>query len=205
MSAPTTSVAFSSSTPAAPTGQQDIVIQSDGGTPQQIVSGYDRVMVGDSGSGGLAGNVPQPPAGSAAAGKVLRADGTWVARTGVLGITIDGGGSTPSTGLKGFVQIPFACTITGWSLIADQSGSASIDVWFLAGSAPPSAPSIPTSASKISASAPAALASTQAASGGSSAVSTWSTTLSQWGTLAFNLTAASTVNRITLELQITKQ
>jgi len=42
MSQPTTSIAFSSSTPAPPAGDQDITIQSDGGTPQQIISAYPK-------------------------------------------------------------------------------------------------------------------------------------------------------------------
>jgi len=37
----------------------------------------DDLMVGDSGSGGVAGDVPAPGAGDAAAGKYLKADGTW--------------------------------------------------------------------------------------------------------------------------------
>jgi hypothetical protein len=37
------------------------------------------LMTGDSGSGGAQGHVPAPPAGSAAAGKFLRADGTFQA------------------------------------------------------------------------------------------------------------------------------
>ena len=47
-------------------------------------------MVGDTGSGGADGLVPAPPAGSAAAGKYLKADGTFQIPPG-------GGGS-------GFVQ-----------------------------------------------------------------------------------------------------
>lgn len=39
-------------------------------------------MVGDSGSGGTKGLVPAPAAGDTAAGKFLRADGTWVAPSG---------------------------------------------------------------------------------------------------------------------------
>jgi hypothetical protein len=123
-------------------------------------------------------------------------------RVGVIGITIDGGGSVPSTGLKGYAQIPFAATITGWSIIADQAGSASIDIWALAGSAPPTAPSIPTSANKISASAPVALATAQSAAGGTSAITTWTTAISQWMTVAFNLTSITTCTRLTIELQV---
>ena len=68
---------FSPTTPAAPTGLQLIVPQNDGGTPTCNESFYDPPMIGDTGSGGSAGNVPAPPAGSAAAGKYLKADGTW--------------------------------------------------------------------------------------------------------------------------------
>jgi hypothetical protein len=41
------------------------------------------VLVGDSGSGGTAGLVPAPAAGDAAAGKVLKADGTWYVPSGL--------------------------------------------------------------------------------------------------------------------------
>ena len=65
------------------------------------------VMVGDSGSGGVQGAVPAPAAGDAAAGKYLKADGTWATA---------GGGSTPN------VIAPSSVTAdqddynpTGWS------------------------------------------------------------------------------------------
>jgi hypothetical protein len=72
-----TALNFSPTTPAAPTGKQLIVPQNDGGAPNCNESFYDPTMVGDSGSGGLEGNVPKPAAGDAAAGKFLKADGTW--------------------------------------------------------------------------------------------------------------------------------
>jgi hypothetical protein len=190
MSQPTTSIAFTPTTPAAPTGARNVTPQSDNGTPLQNISFYVTDMVGDTGSGGADGLVPAPPAGSAAAGKFLKADGTFAippgsgsGLIGIAGISMD----ATSTGLKGFLQIPYAGTITGWAVFGDVSGSAIVDLWFLAGSAPPTAPSIPTSAAKISATAPVALSSAQSAAGGSSAISTWTTAISQWGTLAFNL------------------
>jgi hypothetical protein len=125
--------------------------------------------------------------------------------TSVIGITIDGGGSSPTTGTKGIIQVPFGCTVTGWSIIADQSGSASIDICFHSGSAPPSAPSVPnTTSDKISASAPVVLSSAQSAAGGSSEVSTWAKPLSQWGTVLFNLTSITTCQRITVLLEVTR-
>lgn len=42
---------------------------------------------------------------------------------------IDGGGSAIETGNKGHLEIPFACTIESWTLIADQSGAIKIDIW----------------------------------------------------------------------------
>ena len=44
-------------------------------------------------------------------------------------VTLDGQGGVISTGLKGFTEVPYACTITGWTLLADVSGSIVIDVW----------------------------------------------------------------------------
>jgi hypothetical protein len=90
MSSPTTALKLNKTTPAAPTGQQNVVFQSDGGTPQQMVTAYDQIMIGDTGSGGSAGNVPAPAAGDAASGKFLKADGTFQVPAG-------GGGSVITT------------------------------------------------------------------------------------------------------------
>jgi len=46
-----------------------------------------------------------------------------------IGITIDGGGSAITTGQKGYIEVPFACTISRATTLADQSGSIVIDVW----------------------------------------------------------------------------
>jgi hypothetical protein len=83
-----TALNFSNTTPAAPTGKQLIVPQNDAGAPTCNESFYDPVMVGDSGSGGLAGNVPAPAAGDAAAGKFLKADGAWHVPPGAVAATL---------------------------------------------------------------------------------------------------------------------
>src|SRR6185503_13239423 len=74
---PTTAIFLNKTTPAAPSGQQNIAFASDNATPQQSVTASDPLFVGDTGSGGLAGNVPAPPAGAAAGGWLLLADGSW--------------------------------------------------------------------------------------------------------------------------------
>lgn len=207
---------FQAADPTPPAGARNVTWQVDStssgtdattGQPYFNTSAYMDDMVGDSGAGGEDGLVPAPAAGDAAAGKFLKADATWDLPTkgvGTVGITVDGGGSVPSTGLHGIFQMPYGSTVTGWSIIGDQSGSCSFDLWFIAGSAPPAAPTIPTSANKISASAPAAVSSAQSASGGSSAISTWTTAASQWGSFGFNLASAATMTRITLEIQLAK-
>lgn len=50
------------------------------------------------------------------------------ANTTSAGITVDGGGTTITTGSKGFTQINFNCTIAGWTILGDVSGSCVIDI-----------------------------------------------------------------------------
>lgn len=73
---------FNATTPAAASGHQNVVFADDAGAPTVNISATDPVMVGDSGSGGTAGNVPAPASGTAAAGKFLKADGTWAVPPG---------------------------------------------------------------------------------------------------------------------------
>ena len=75
-------VNLNAATPAPATGQQNIVFADDSGTPTVNISASDPPMVGDAGSGGTGGNVPAPAAGAAAAGKFLKADGTWAVPPG---------------------------------------------------------------------------------------------------------------------------
>jgi hypothetical protein len=42
---------------------------------------------------------------------------------------ITGGGSPIQVGLQGWIQIPFPCTINSVTLLADQSGSITVDIW----------------------------------------------------------------------------
>jgi hypothetical protein len=53
-----------------------------------LVAADQVTMVGDSGSGGTKGVAPAPAAGDAAAGKFLKADGTWATVSGASGGTV---------------------------------------------------------------------------------------------------------------------
>ena len=114
---------------------------------------------------------------------------------GATGITIDGGSSAPTTGSKGFVQIPYTATITGWTLVADKSGSAQITV------KKSTYAGFPTTAS-IVASAPPALSTVQKNS--SATLTGWTTTIAAGDILEFNLDSVTTCMRLTLELQMNR-
>ena len=118
---------------------------SGSGDPEEIVLGTNLSMSGTtlnaSGGGGGAHATTHDTGGSdpitALAGSVITtgtiASARLPARIGAVGIVIDGGGSVITTGVKGFVQVPFACTITGWTLLSTDAsataGSIVIDVW----------------------------------------------------------------------------
>ena len=189
MSQPTTAIGFSPTVPAAPSGDQNVVPQSDNGAPLQKISYYPQKATAS-----LRGTVKPDGTSIIVDGSgVISATGAGL--IGVAGITIDGGGATPTTGSKGFLRIPFAGTITGWTLIADQSGSASITVKksTFAG--------FPTTMS-IVASAPPTLTSQQNAT--STTLTGWTTAIAAGDVLEFVLASATTVQRLVLELQITR-
>lgn len=77
-----TALTLNADTPAPAEGHCNIIFQSDGGEPQANISAFDPLLIGDTGSGGYPGNVPAPAAGDAAAGKFLKADGTWQVPSG---------------------------------------------------------------------------------------------------------------------------
>lgn len=70
-------------------------------------------------------------------GDLLEFDGTdWVpvtpsTSTITVGASflIDGGGAAITSGVKGDLEFPFACTITRGRLFADQSGTIAVSLW----------------------------------------------------------------------------
>lgn len=115
--------------------------------------------------------------------------------TSVAGIVVDGAGSVPDTGSKGYLRVPFAGTITAWTLLADQSGSAQITVKKCAYG------SFPTTASIVAA-APPSLSSQQ--NNTSSTLTGWTTSITAGDVLEFVLDSVTTCTRLVLELEITR-
>lgn len=116
---------------------------------------------------------------------------------GAITMNIDGGGSAITTGLKGYVTVPYGMTITSWTLLADVSGSIVIDVWKDTYANYP-----PLVADTITASAKPTLSS--AIKNTSSTLTGWTTTVTAGDVLAFNVDSASTVTKVTLLIQGTR-
>ena len=119
---------------------------------------------------------------------------TWVgARQAAFMFEIDGGGSTPSTGAKGQQNVPTNCTIYGWVLTADQSGSAVVDVLKSTYSG------FPTTASIASTDKPT-LSSVQ--KNENLSVSAWTTALTKGDQLQINLNSVTTCTRLNLTILV---
>jgi len=115
-------------------------------------------------------------------------------RVSALFYTIDGGGAVVSSGEKGQLSIPVNCTITGWVLTADQSGSAVVDVLRSTYGA------FPTTSSIASTDKPTL---TSVQKNENLAVSVWTTSLNAGDQLQFSVTSATMVQRLNLTLNIT--
>ena len=132
------------------------------------------------------------------AGYALVSSGTapaWVAQYSSITFIIDGGGAAITTGIKGDLTIPFNCTITEWTILADQSGSIVVDVWKDVYANYP-----PTVADTITASAKPTV--TSSIKNQSSTLTGWTTTITSGDTLRFNVDSVATIQRITISLKV---
>jgi hypothetical protein len=109
-------------------------------------------------------------------------------------IGIGAPGAEITTGLKAYVEIPVSMKITGWTLVADQSGDIVIDVWKDSYANFP-----PTVADTIAGSEKPSLSSEQAAQDLN--LTTWTQDVDAGDVLAFNVDSASTVEQATLTLR----
>lgn len=114
-----------------------------------------------------------------------------------IAFVIDGGGSEITTGIKGDLEIPFDCTITRATLIADQTGSIVIDIWKDTYANFP-----PTVADTITASAKPTLSA--ATKSQDSTLTGWTTAITAGDILRFNVDSITTITRVTLSLRVTK-
>lgn len=119
---------------------------------------------------------------------IVNAEGVAPTIKDAFGITVDGATVALTTGTKGYRYIEQNCTITGWDLRSDVSGSIVFDVKrggvSLAGTEKPTL--------------------TAAASDSNLALTTWTTSLVAGDIIEFVIDSASTITRATLTILITK-
>lgn len=116
--------------------------------------------------------------------------------TYTLGATFDGGGSAVAAGSVVYIRAPYSGTITAWSIVADVSGAAVVDVWKDTFANHP-----PTVADTITASAKPTLS---GAASESSTLTGWTTTVTAGDTIAFKVDSASTVTKFSIALTLTR-
>jgi hypothetical protein len=119
----------------------------------------------------------------------------WADVISTIGITIDGGGSAITTGVKGYIRIPFSGVIVKATMLADQSGSAVVDVWKDTYANYP-----PVDADSITAAAPPTISA--AIKSEDATLTGWTTTVTAGDTFGFNVDSAATITRLTLILDI---
>jgi hypothetical protein len=145
------------------------------------------------------GTSPIEASSAGTAGQVLKsggagANGAYADDLVTITAVIDGGGVTITTGIKGDLEIPFACTILQATLLADQSGSIVVNVWKDTFANYP-----PTVGDKITASAPPTI--TTSTKSQDSTLTGWTTAIAAGDTLRFNVDSVTTIQRVTLSLK----
>jgi hypothetical protein len=116
-----------------------------------------------------------------------------------IGITIDGAGAVITTGVKGFIYIPFNCMIVAATLMSTDAstltGSIVIDVWKDIFANYP-----PTVADTITASALPTLST--AKSSQDTTLTGWNKTVRAGDVIGFNVNSVTTLQRVTLQLTV---
>ena len=159
----------------------------------QDVSATDRLLGRDTAAAGIIEEIPVSSGLEFTGGPGIRV--TAAVRTEQIGITIDGGGSAITTGVKGYKSFPVAGTITGVRMLADQSGSAVVDIWKDTYANFP-----PVVGDSITASAKPTISAAQKSE--DTTLTGWTTAVAAGDVFAFNVDSAATITRLTLELTI---
>lgn len=118
---------------------------------------------------------------------------------GQLGITIDGAGANITAGVKGFLRVPYNCTITKAEMVANDVGDVTVQVWKDTYAAFP-----PTSSDAIYGGSPPTITGNFKST--DATLSGWTTSLTEGQYLAFNVPSASTgsLYRVTLVLVVNR-
>jgi hypothetical protein len=134
-------------------------------------------------------------------GQIFRSNGAsapaWATQNTAVSLVVDGNGAPFSTGVKAYLQIPFAATITAVTLLADQTGSVVVDIWKDTYANFP-----PTVADSIcGASKPTITASNKYTD---STLTGWTTSITANDVLAFNIDSVTSITKLTISLTLAR-
>jgi len=119
--------------------------------------------------------------------------------SGSLGYVIDGGGVEITDGSKGFIQVPFSCKITGWTIMADADAAIVVDIKSEAIS---TWPADSTSTASIAGTDKPTLSSKKIAR--SFALTGWTTTVAEGTLIEFVVDSCTTITRATVQLHFVR-
>ena len=115
-----------------------------------------------------------------------------------IGLRIDNGANVIPTGVNGNLVVPFACTITQWTLLANESGSIVIDIWKDSYANYP-----PVVGDSITASAKPTISS--ATKGQSSTLTGWTTSFLAGDILRFNVDSVTSIKAVDINLVVLRE
>lgn len=117
--------------------------------------------------------------------------------TDTIRLVVDGGGSAITTGVKGDIEIAYACTITAARVFADQTGSIVFDLWKDTYANFP-----PVVGDSITASAKPTISS--ATKSQDTTLTGWTTSVAAGDIIRFNVDSCTSITRATISLTISK-
>lgn len=153
------------------------------------------------GGGGGGGTVTSITAGTGLTGGTITNSGTIALANPNITVSVSGVFSGAGVALvapqTSFIYVPYAGTITAATIIADQTGSAVVDVWKVPLASVPA-----TSANSIAASDLPTLSS--AIQHTDTTLTGWTTTVNAGDVIYFHLSSASTITQLEVTLSISR-
>lgn len=115
---------------------------------------------------------------------------------------LDGHGAGIVAGTYGYLEVPFAATITGATMLADAVATATVDIWRCSYAQFDGGVTHPSAGDSICGGAPPTISA--AAKSSDTTLTTWTTTLSAGDVLAFHVNSDTTATQITVALTLAR-
>jgi hypothetical protein len=117
---------------------------------------------------------------------------------GMLQVVISGNGAVITTGVKGWIQLPYNCAPVGWTMFSDVAATAIMEVWKdIPANYPPTSADIVTPNFRPNVAANIY--------GSSTAVGTWNSDWNEDDILAFNVFSNNLSKQLTLIIKLARE